>query len=258
MTIAGAMKQTPAINSPGQPPRSLPMWMAISVELGPGMRLGGADEIEELGVGEPAALGHDLVFHQRDMRDRASERGASEAQEERGQFAHVTGGGFVSCVAWHGRAALGQKTVAVLAALWRQAEDAPGDGRRNAGSKGVADDGAPFVPGDFAASGADILDQFERGIVIANEAVDRARLCHEFPDRRETFGEFLLTLDRRELADAVGQFPYAFDNRRGPPDIEVDALSIGIVLNELAVGFEAWLDGSGEHIHGVVGADGTE
>ena len=35
---AGRMKQIPAVSSPGQPPRRYPTWIAISVELGPGIR----------------------------------------------------------------------------------------------------------------------------------------------------------------------------------------------------------------------------
>ena len=38
MRAAGAMKQTPATSNPAQRARDQPMWIAISVELGPGMR----------------------------------------------------------------------------------------------------------------------------------------------------------------------------------------------------------------------------
>ena len=39
ITMAGMMKQAPATSNPRQPARAYPMWIAISVELGPGMRL---------------------------------------------------------------------------------------------------------------------------------------------------------------------------------------------------------------------------
>jgi hypothetical protein len=39
MIIAGTMKATPATARPAQRRRSQPMWIAISVELGPGIRL---------------------------------------------------------------------------------------------------------------------------------------------------------------------------------------------------------------------------
>ena len=39
MTMAGMMKQVPAASTPRQPARAYPMWMAISVEFGPGIRL---------------------------------------------------------------------------------------------------------------------------------------------------------------------------------------------------------------------------
>ncbi len=38
MTAAGRMKQAPAARRPGVPARSLPTWIAISVEFGPGIR----------------------------------------------------------------------------------------------------------------------------------------------------------------------------------------------------------------------------
>ena len=39
MMAEGRMKQLPARSRPGQPWRAMPMWIASSVEFGPGMKL---------------------------------------------------------------------------------------------------------------------------------------------------------------------------------------------------------------------------
>lgn len=39
MSMAGTMKHTPAASNPRHPARLNPTWIAISVELGPGIRL---------------------------------------------------------------------------------------------------------------------------------------------------------------------------------------------------------------------------
>lgn len=38
MATAGRMNEAPATRSPAQPARACPIWIASSVELGPGMR----------------------------------------------------------------------------------------------------------------------------------------------------------------------------------------------------------------------------
>ena len=65
----------------GQPARRRPTWMAISVELGPGMRLV-APRIQELLLAQPLAALDDLVVHQGDVRGRAAEGSEAELEEQ--------------------------------------------------------------------------------------------------------------------------------------------------------------------------------
>jgi hypothetical protein len=59
------------------------MWIASSVELGPGIRFV-APEVQELFVREPPAPVHHLVFHHGDVRRRTAKgRGAQTQEEER-------------------------------------------------------------------------------------------------------------------------------------------------------------------------------
>ena len=53
----GKDEHAPATTSPGQPRAREPMWMASSVEFGPGNQVRGAEEVEELLAREPARAG---------------------------------------------------------------------------------------------------------------------------------------------------------------------------------------------------------
>ena len=76
------MKHAPATRSPGQPALRCPMWIASSVELGPGMRLRRRDEVEEFLAGQPPPPPHDLVLHHGDVRGRPAEGGGAEPEKE--------------------------------------------------------------------------------------------------------------------------------------------------------------------------------
>ena len=78
------MKQVPATSSPGQPPS-----LAADVDHqfgggGAGDEVAGAEVIEELGLGEPAATLDDFLLQHGDVGSRASEGGSAELEEEAG------------------------------------------------------------------------------------------------------------------------------------------------------------------------------
>ena len=76
MSVAGVMKHAPPMSRPGQPARTKPRWIAISVELGPGIRLVAASRSRKRKVGGGSAEADD-----------------AELEEDRGDFAHSGGHG---------------------------------------------------------------------------------------------------------------------------------------------------------------------
>ena len=62
------------------------MWMAISVEFGPGIRVRRAQQVEEFLVAQPFAPLHNLIVHHADVRGRSPEAGNPQLQEQGGDF----------------------------------------------------------------------------------------------------------------------------------------------------------------------------
>lgn len=63
------------------------MWIAISVEVGPGIKLGGADVVEKLIMRQPAPAPDNFVFHHPDVRRGTTERGRPKLEKQHCQFA---------------------------------------------------------------------------------------------------------------------------------------------------------------------------
>ena len=61
------MKLTPAAMSPERPARLYPMWMAISVEFGPGIMLVAGEKVEKLRRREPFSFDYAFGVHVGDV-----------------------------------------------------------------------------------------------------------------------------------------------------------------------------------------------
>src|SRR3954454_11566341 len=86
MMAAGIMKQHPATISPRQPRLKKPIWMAISVELGPGIKLAAPSLSKKLLVREPVPATHKLLFHHGDVRGRPAKSNGAQLQEDERQL----------------------------------------------------------------------------------------------------------------------------------------------------------------------------
>ena len=91
ISTAGRMNATPATASPAQPPRTKPMWIAISVEFGPGIKFVAPDEVQEVLPRQPAAALDHLILHEGQMRRRTAEADAAQLQKQAGNFKQATG-----------------------------------------------------------------------------------------------------------------------------------------------------------------------
>jgi hypothetical protein len=65
-----------------------------------GNEVGRAEKIEKLLARHPGPPAHDLLFHERDVRGRAAERGCAEPEEEQRQLAQATVARSPSPSAW--------------------------------------------------------------------------------------------------------------------------------------------------------------
>ncbi len=86
MSMAGKIKLTPPMIRPRQPARRAPSKIVISVELGPGIRLSRAEQIEELLIAQPLTAAHDFVAHHADVRRRAAESERAQLEENLRHF----------------------------------------------------------------------------------------------------------------------------------------------------------------------------
>ena len=87
MNIAGRMKLTPATTRPAHRRRRQPMWIAISVEFGPGIRFVAPRRSRNCSSRQPRAPSDDLVPHHGDVRGGPPESGRAQSQEKRRQLA---------------------------------------------------------------------------------------------------------------------------------------------------------------------------